>query len=270
MEIKQMEAEVAWLRSKSFSNNRSHQPDEEDKTPTKRKGKRRHGVDSAELTTEPDVEEDKYEGPLRVPNSVLDGCESSFKAADEQREKASTNFFEDTGLMALICRHDCVLWIANMTSAGERQHYSLALLRKLFQHLPTSYRMGVLYDIGCQLHRSCYKWQFLPECSNRIVWGISVFHAYGHQWPCQLVYHPRKCKGFGLCDGEGCERFWSAINHLIAVLRVSGVSLTHQIGDIDAHQFVAVSSALIRPRLSDCPPRLHPQTCAGSLAVQET
>jgi hypothetical protein len=25
---------------------------------------------------------------------------------DEKREKASTNFFEDTALMALVCRHD--------------------------------------------------------------------------------------------------------------------------------------------------------------------
>ncbi|EJD43484.1 hypothetical protein AURDEDRAFT_41732, partial [Auricularia subglabra TFB-10046 SS5] len=49
-----------------------------------------------------------------------------------------------------------------------------------------------------------------------------VFHAYGHQWACQLVFHPRKRDGFGLTDGEGCERFWSAIRHLISNLRVSG------------------------------------------------
>jgi hypothetical protein len=55
--------------------------------------------------------------------------------------------------------------------------------------------------------------------------AVSVFHAYGHQWPCQLVYHPRKRQGFGLTDGEGCERFWSSIRILIPVLRVSGVSL---------------------------------------------
>ena len=48
-----------------------------------------------------------------------------------------------------------------------------------------------------------------------------VFHAYGHQWPCQLIYHPRKCKGFGLTDGEGCERFWSLIKALIPSCRVS-------------------------------------------------
>ncbi|KAG6842732.1 hypothetical protein H0H93_003651, partial [Arthromyces matolae] len=68
--------------------------------------------------------EDFYEGDgLRVPKSVLDACESGFTAADDRREKASTQFFDDTALMALLCRHDIVLFIANMSSAGEKQHY---------------------------------------------------------------------------------------------------------------------------------------------------
>ena len=50
-----------------------------------------------------------------------------------------------------------------------------------------------------------------------------VFHAFGHQWPCQVIYHPRKCKGFGFSDGEGCEQFWHSISKLIAHLRVCGV-----------------------------------------------
>ena len=95
---------------------------------------------------------DGYEGPLKVPNSVLDECEESFIAADEMRQKASTQFFSDTGVMALLCHHDCVLWLANMTSAGERQYYALALLQRLFEHLPLLVRIGVLYDIGCKLH----------------------------------------------------------------------------------------------------------------------
>ena len=83
-------------------------------------------------------------------------------------------------------------------------------------------RIGLLYDIGCQLHRSCEKYDFLSDYHDRIIFGISVFHAYGHQWACQIIYHPRKCKGFGLSDGEGCERFWSSIKPLIPFLRVSG------------------------------------------------
>ncbi len=132
---------------------------------------------------------------LRVPTAVLDECRESFLAADSNRVKASTAFFADTGLMALLCRHDRVLWLVNMTSAGEKQHYALSLLSKLFQHIPKSMHIGVLYDIGCQLHRSCEKFNFIPEALDRIIFGISVFHAYGHQWPCQVIYHPRKCAG---------------------------------------------------------------------------
>lgn len=174
---------------------------------------------------------DGYEDGMKVPSSVLNECNESFVAADEKRQKASTQYFADTGIMALLCRHDRVLWTVNMTSAGEKQYYVLALLQRLFEHLPPTMTVGVLYDIGCQLHRSCFKWGFLREYLPRITFGISVFHAYGHQWPCQIVYHPRKCAGFGLTDGEGCERFWSAIKILIPSLRVSGVSTSLQLID---------------------------------------
>ncbi|KAG1740128.1 uncharacterized protein EDB91DRAFT_1248455 [Suillus paluster] len=60
-------------------------------------------------------DEDHYEEGMRVPVSVLNGCGESFVAADEKREKASTRFFTDTGLMALLCRHDHVLWLVNLT-----------------------------------------------------------------------------------------------------------------------------------------------------------
>ena len=170
-------------------------------------------------------EDDGYEPGMRVPTSALNDCDDSFLAADENRQKASTTQFSDTGLMALLCRHDRVLWLVNMTSAGERQYYALALLESLFQHLPKSMTVGLLYDIGCGLHRSCLKWGFLEDYIDRITFGISVFHAYGHQWACQLIYHPRKCEGFGLSDGEGCERLWSSLKKLIPSLRISGVRL---------------------------------------------
>ncbi|KIN98925.1 hypothetical protein M404DRAFT_156394 [Pisolithus tinctorius Marx 270] len=93
-----------------------------------------------------------------------------------------------------------------MTSAGEKQHYALVLVKHLFDHLPAKMTVGLLYDIGCQLEHSCQKWKLLDDgILSRLKFGISVFHAYGHQWPCQLVYHPHKCVGFGLSDGEGCE-----------------------------------------------------------------
>ncbi|EJD44915.1 hypothetical protein AURDEDRAFT_64944 [Auricularia subglabra TFB-10046 SS5] len=158
----------------------------------------------------------------RLDDEILDDCEQSFVAAQEKVTKASKNYYADTGLMALICRHDRVLWVANMTTPGERQHYALVLIRALARELPSNWNIGLLYDIACQLSRSIEKWQLLPNIANRLTFAVSVFHAYGHQWPCQIVFHPRKRDGFGLSDGEGCERFWSAIRHLISCLRVSG------------------------------------------------
>lgn len=180
-------------------------------------------------TSKPDeeIEEDGYDGSLRVPRSVLATCQESFTAADDSREKASTQFFSETALMALLCRHDRVLWIVSMTSAGEKQHYTLSLIETFFQNVPLYFRVGLLYDIGCQLHQSCVKWGFLDRYLPRLSFAVSVFHAFGHQWACQLIYHPRKCIGFGLSDGEGCERLWKSIQNLIPYLRVCGVSISH-------------------------------------------
>lgn len=171
-----------------------------------------------------DEEEHGYEhDDLLVPTSVLNGCEKSFTSADDRREKASTQWFDSTALMGLLCRHDRVLFVVNMHSAGEKQHYVLVLVETLFQHLPGDIRVGLLYDIGCQLHRSCLKWGFLGRFLTRLLFAVSVFHAFGHQWACQLRYHPRLREGFGFTNGEGCERFWFSIAFLVACLRVCGV-----------------------------------------------
>ncbi|KAI6098777.1 hypothetical protein EV401DRAFT_2061976 [Pisolithus croceorrhizus] len=153
-------------------------------------------------------EDDVFEEGMRITTSVLKGCNESFTAADERHQKASTQFFSDTGVMALL--------------SGEKQHYALALVKALFNHLPSNFHVGLLYDIGCQLEQSCRKWGFLKSHLPHISFVISVFHAFGHQWACQLIYHPRKQEGFGLSDGEGCEHFWSSVKGLIPSLHVSG------------------------------------------------
>ena len=71
-------------------------------------------VESIRPTTKPapcSDNDDKFEHmDLKVPRSVLDGCNDSFTTAEGSRKKASTKFFDVTGLMALICHHDQVLW----------------------------------------------------------------------------------------------------------------------------------------------------------------
>jgi hypothetical protein len=109
------------------------------------------------------VDEAPMEPGMHVPSSIFNECCDLLKAADEQHVKASMKLLADTGLMGLLCCHDHVLWVVNMSSLGECQHYVLALLHQLLNHLLKSINIGLLYDIACQLHHSCVKWDFLGE-----------------------------------------------------------------------------------------------------------
>ncbi|KAK7459482.1 hypothetical protein VKT23_009465 [Stygiomarasmius scandens] len=156
-------------------------------------------------TAESLQEDDHYEHGMRVPKLALDGCLGSFTAAQETITSTSGEKFDKTADAGMFCQHDVALFMVAINSPGERQHYMLALIAELFKHIPEDWNVGILYDIGCQTERSCRKWGFLKKHLRRIIWGVSVFHAYGHNWPCQLIYHPRKRRWFGLCDGEAPE-----------------------------------------------------------------
>lgn len=90
----------------------------------------------------------------KVPDAALDECERSYKAADEKKEKTHGPKFDDTGLMALVCRHDIVLFLANVDTPGEQQMYGVALIEHLYSLLPKQATVAVFYDIGCVLDRS--------------------------------------------------------------------------------------------------------------------
>ena len=91
-----------------------------------------------------------------VPDAALDECEKSFEAADEQKAKTHGVKFDDTGLMALVCRHDIVLFLANVDTPGEQQKYGVALVEHLMSFLPREATVAVFYDIGCVLDRSLH------------------------------------------------------------------------------------------------------------------
>ncbi|KAL1726383.1 hypothetical protein EV714DRAFT_219491 [Schizophyllum commune] len=112
-----------------------------------------------------------------------------------------------------------------MTTPGEQQFYAVALMDALMEQLPLDWIVGLLYDIACQIHLSAVKYGLFGSYLGRLRFAVSVFHAFGHDLPCQLIYHPRKRVGFGLTDGEGCERFWYSISKLIPYLRVAGYHL---------------------------------------------
>ncbi|EFP85538.2 uncharacterized protein PGTG_11894 [Puccinia graminis f. sp. tritici CRL 75-36-700-3] len=111
----------------------------------------------------------------------LDRCTEQHTAANDSHGATTWKACDDTGLFGLACRHDQILRLINIVQSGENEE------------------------------RQC----------NQLMFGTSVFHAYVHQWSCQLRYNPRLNNGWGMSDGEGLERIWAYLSPLISSLRYS-------------------------------------------------
>ncbi|KAF8993326.1 hypothetical protein BDQ17DRAFT_1392690 [Cyathus striatus] len=154
----------------------------------------------------------KQRKELVVPDEAVDKCKSAHMAGSGDNVKTDRDCFDDTGLMALVCRHDIPLFIVNIDTAGEQQKYSVALIEHLFGLMPNNATVSVLYDIGC--------YPILPsDITNRLTFGMSTMHAYVHQWACQLL--------------------WQRLMRLITVTRTSAQQkhiwlIDHQLNAVDA------------------------------------
>ncbi|KAG6849270.1 hypothetical protein H0H93_009877 [Arthromyces matolae] len=157
-----------------------------------------------------------------VPDEAIDECESSHVAGSGSNTKTNMDKFDDGGVMALVCRHDIPLFLANIDTPGEQQKYGVALLTHFFTLLPATATVAALYDVGCVLDRSSQLYDiFSDSIRQRLLFATSAMHAYAHQWACQLIYNPRLRVGLGLTDGEGVERLWSRLRKLIGITRTS-------------------------------------------------
>ncbi|RXW17203.1 hypothetical protein EST38_g8659 [Candolleomyces aberdarensis] len=158
-----------------------------------------------------------------VPDEAIDECEEGHIAGTGTKVKTDPERYDDTGTMALVCRHDIPILLANIDTPGEQQKYAVALIQKLYSMLPPTATTAAFYDVGCVLDRSLQLYNILPESiTNRMTFATSVMHSYVHQWACQLAYNPRFRDGLGLSDGEGVERYWSRMRKIIGVCRTSG------------------------------------------------
>ncbi|EHS63459.1 uncharacterized protein PGTG_21590 [Puccinia graminis f. sp. tritici CRL 75-36-700-3] len=163
----------------------------------------------------------------------VDQCTQSHKAADDKRNESTWKGCDDTGLMGCCCRHDAAIYLANIHKSGEQRCFPLAILQRLLSVIEPTRQVGVLYDIGCSLDKFINLRKLLEKDRPRLKFGTSVFHAYVHNWNCQLDYHPRFNKGWGLSDGEGLERMWSYLSPLVSPLRYA--TRNHRLASI-AHQ----------------------------------
>ncbi|KAF9508066.1 hypothetical protein BS47DRAFT_1366226 [Hydnum rufescens UP504] len=159
---------------------------------------------AAGKSTNPNRSTDVQERGMAVINDVIDCCKDSYLAAKDYHIKIMKEF-SDKGLIVLVCQHNCVLWFINMGPNGEKQYFMLAMMQWLLRELPES-----------------FTWQLLPHCLLHLKFATPIFHLYGHQWLCQLSYHPYKNPEFGHTDGEGCEREWNLLNGVIPMCRISG------------------------------------------------
>ncbi|KAA1107884.1 hypothetical protein PGTUg99_029056 [Puccinia graminis f. sp. tritici] len=155
---------------------------------------------------------------INKPPSQSDRCADAHKAADDKRNESTWKGCDDTGLMGCCCRHDAAISMANIYKSGELRALPLALLKALLT-LDPDRPVGVLYDIGCSLKKYIQNRGLLPELMKNTTFGTSIFHAYVHNWTCQLDYNPRLNNGWGLSDGEGLERMWSYLSPLVSPLR---------------------------------------------------
>lgn len=179
-----------------------------------------------------------------VPDEAINECESSHTAGKGSNVKTNMDRFDDTGLMALVCRHDIPIFLVNIDTPGEQQKYAVSLFQYLFDLLPPHATVAALYDVGCVLDRSLHtvghplflssryssisfpQYEFLSaDITKRLLLATSAMHAFVHQWACQVVNNPRIRTGLGLTDGEGVERLWSRLRKLISVTRACSVCI---------------------------------------------
>ncbi|KAH9460537.1 hypothetical protein Pst134EB_008709 [Puccinia striiformis f. sp. tritici] len=158
-------------------------------------------------------------------------CSDKHKAANDTRGKNTWEKCDDTGLFASTCRHDIPLMFVNIYKSGEKLYYPVTIIRNLLADFP-GHKVGILYDLGCHLESHVRKRNLLLNRQSDLRFATSVFHAYVHEWSCQVKYNPRFNSWWGLTDGEGLERLWSFLSPLVSTLRVS--TRQHRLNAIQA------------------------------------
>lgn len=85
----------------------------------------------------------------RVPEEVIQECQDSHTAADGRKAKTDMGHFDDTGLMAMVCRHDVPLFVANIDTPGEQQKFGVTLIEHVLTLLPPEATCVFIIDVGC-------------------------------------------------------------------------------------------------------------------------
>ncbi|OAW00012.1 hypothetical protein PTTG_25140 [Puccinia triticina 1-1 BBBD Race 1] len=116
--------------------------------------------------------------------SIDDPCAKSQKVAEDTRDATTWEKCDDSGIFGSACRHNVPLLYANIFKTGEKLYYPVSVLRRLFANFPES-KIGILYDIGCQLETHIKKLPILND-PNRGNYTNEFFQC---QWDNEQAYH---------------------------------------------------------------------------------
>jgi hypothetical protein len=67
----------------------------------------------------------------------------------KKKQKVDPKCYDASGVFVMTCRHSQVLFLCNIDTPGEQQHYSVALLEEVSSLLPPQATMVQCYDVGC-------------------------------------------------------------------------------------------------------------------------
>src|SRR5262249_5157570 len=66
----------------------------------------------------------------KEPDEAVDECEKAYKEANGEKETNSSEKFDAKGLMALVCRHDIPLFLANIDTPGDKMSRTMIVNSK--------------------------------------------------------------------------------------------------------------------------------------------
>ncbi|KAI9479576.1 hypothetical protein BDB00DRAFT_724734, partial [Zychaea mexicana] len=96
--------------------------------------------------------------------------------------------------------------------------YVLSVLKKVTYNELYGNNIRIMYDVGCKLRTALKKTPELKDIEDVPI-AVGIFHITGHNAACQIQFHPRLVKGFGMIDGEWLERMWSYLNGFVSITR---------------------------------------------------
>jgi hypothetical protein len=95
-----------------------------------------------------------------MPQEVIDACQESWDAANENKRKADPKHYDASGIFVLTCRHGQVLFLCNIDTPGEQQRYIIAMVEEVVSLLPPVATVLEAYDVACctdhSLNLVCY------------------------------------------------------------------------------------------------------------------